>query len=99
MVYLLVGNQNLVNKELDDLKKNIYVNNIVKYDLEQSFIDDVIEELNTFSLFGDEKLVVVYNFDLIDKDEELIKYLNNQSKNILVLISYKKLDDRKRVVK
>lgn len=99
MTYLLVGTQNLVNLELDNIKKDIDENNIIKYDLEQISIKYAIEDLNTFNLFLDKKLVIVYNFDLLDEDEELIKYLNNQSENILVLISYKKLDERKKIIK
>ena len=99
MTYLLVGKQNLVDKELETLKKGILDTNIIKYDLEESSISDAILDLDTFSLFGDKKLVIVNNFDLLDKDDGFIKYLYNQNDNILVLISNNKLDERKKIVK
>ena len=99
MTYLLIGNNSLVLKELDDIKKNIENENIIKYDLLDSSIKDAIDDINTFNLFGGKKLIIVYNFDLLNDDDILINYLNNESENILVLITDKKLDERKKVIK
>ena len=61
-------------------------------------INKVIEDLNTVSLFG-EKLIEVFNIDKLEDAEKIIKYLDNQGDNTLVLISYKELDKRKKLTK
>ncbi len=67
---------------------------------------NALEDINTLSIFSDKKLVIVYNIELlIKKDDknndlyvlELIKYLNNQSDNILI-ISGKSLPNRKKLI-
>lgn len=101
MTYLLMGESNLVNKSINDIKVNNNINNnsISKYDLEVNSINEVIMDINTYNLFDDRKLVIVYNVSFIDDQDSLIKYLNNQNDNILVLVSYVKLDERKKFLK
>ena len=83
MVYLIVGENSIINKEIKSIKEknNIDNNSFIKYDLEIDTTQIVIEELNTFNLFNDKKLVVVSNTKNIEI-ELLEKYLNNPSDNI-----------------
>ena len=98
MTYTFLGNKDFVTKEINKLLENYSEEEISSYDLEESSIKDVLEDLNTISLF-DKKIVVVYNLDKLDNDDLLIKYLENESDNTLVLTSYKELDKRKKISK
>lgn len=98
MTYTFLGNKDFVTKEINKLLENYSEEEISSYDLEESSIKDVLEDLNTISLF-DKKIVVVYNLDKLDNDDSLIKYLENESDNTLVLTSYKELDKRKKISK
>ena len=79
---------------------------LIRYDLDEVNISDVIMELNTYGLFTNKKIVFASNatFLTTDKSEinhdvdEFIKYINNPSDNILIL-SFRKLDGKKNVCK
>lgn len=95
MTYTLCGNRDYIRVELEKIKRNFDLSNVSSYDMNSSSFDEVIRDLNTFGLFG-KKLVIVYNFEVFSDDDSLRKYLNNESDNTLVLISYKSLDNRKK---
>ena len=80
--------QQFIKKELDSILKDYKNEQISNYDLDNtdSSFNDVILDLNTYSLF-DKKIVLVYNFDKIDNNDLLVSYLENPSDNTLVLIS------------
>lgn len=101
MIYLLVGNIDLINKNINDIKTNNNISNtsINRYDLEVSSINDAITDINTISMFQDRKMVIVDNIEKLDDEESLIKYIDNKNDNILILISYDKLDERKKITK
>lgn len=98
MTYTLLGNKDFVSKELDSILKDYLKEEISTYDLEINSIKEVLEDLNTISLFG-KKIIVLYNIDKLEEDKGLIKYLENEGSNVLVLISYKELDNRKKITK
>ena len=108
MTYLILGNNEIIKEHINRIikKNNINKESISSYDLEMDNIINVLEDINTLSIFSDKKLVIVYNIEsLIKKDDknndiyvsELIKYLNNQSDNILI-ISGKSLPNRKKLI-
>ena len=108
MTYLILGNNEIIKEHINRIikKNNINKESISSYDLEIDNIINALEDINTLSIFGDKKLVIVYNIEsLIKKDDknndiyvsELIKYLNNQSDNILI-ISGKSLPNRKKLI-
>lgn len=100
MIYLLIGEESIIKKQIKDIivKNNIDFNSVINYDLENDNIKNVIEDLNTYNLFGDKKIVIVKNINKLD-DEMIIEYLNNPSSNILVFISCDELDKRKKINK
>lgn len=98
MTYTFVGNKDYIDEEINKISKNFSLENIVTYNLEEDLINKVIEDLNTVSLFG-KKLIEVFNIDKLENTEKIIKYLDNQGDNTLVLISYKELDKRKKLTK
>lgn len=108
MTYLILGNNEIIKEHINKIIKenNINKESISSYDLETDNIMSALEDINTLSIFSDKKLVIVYNIEsLIKKDDknndlyvsELIKYLNNQSDNILI-ISGKSLPNRKKLL-
>ena len=103
-LYLIEGdNSFLIQSEIDKIINNKDLE-IINIDLENKTIDDVIETLDTYDMFGKQKLVIVSNplflNNVIDSfpTDKFLKYLNNPSDNILVIIS-KKINKRLKLVK
>ena len=98
MTYTFIGNKEYIKKEIEKISEKFNIENITHYNLVEESIEKVIQDLDTVSLFGD-KLVIAENIDNIDNADVLIKYLDNESTNTLILISYKELDKRKKISK
>ena len=98
MTYTFIGDKDYLDKEINKISKSFSVENIVRYDLEDSSIDIVLQDLNTVSLFGN-KLVIVNNIDKLEDATLLEKYLTNPSDNTLILLSNSELDKRKKSTK
>lgn len=92
------------NKISEIIKKNNFSDaSISKYDLSEDLLEEVIEDLNTYGLFSDKKIVIINNFDKMDPDinrvEELLKYVENSSSLNLLFVVSDKYDDRKKIIK
>ena len=98
MTYTFIGDKNYIQREINKLCEDFSSENISHYNLEEHSFDKVMEDLDTVSLFGN-KLIIVENIDKLDDMNTIEKYLNNESSNTLVLISYKELDKRKKITK
>ena len=98
MTYTFIGEKDYIQKEIDKLSKSFNSENIVTYDIDNTDIKKVIEDLNTISLFGD-KLVIANNIDKVTDPLPLVKYLEYESDNTLILVSLKELDNRKNFTK
>ena len=98
MTYTFIGEKDYIEKETNKISKSFNIENIVRYNLEETSINKVIEDLNTVSLFGN-KLIIVNSIDKIENPDPLIKYLNNEGANTLILLSFKELDKRKKITK
>ncbi len=96
MVYTLVGNKDYVLEEIDKIVGDS--SNVISYDLDECSIKDAIIDLDTVSLFG-KKIVKVFGLDKIDDSDFLVKYFDNALDNVLILVSYKELDNRKKLTK
>lgn len=85
---------------IKDTLNKIYgdFSNVVKIDLNDSSIDDILYEFSSVSLFDDEKYVVVENADKIfDKgfeDESLTNYFDHPSEITKVVFITKKVDKK-----
>lgn len=101
MIYLIIANQSIISKEIDNIisKENVDVNFIFKYDLEETSFLNILETLDTINLFGGKKIVICQNLNKLDEEEKFINYLENPSNNILILTNNDKLDERKKVFK
>lgn len=101
MTYLILGKENLINKEIKDLIKKNQIDNlsIAKYDLKEQKIEDAMDDINTIDLFNNKKVIVIKNIKNITNEKILIDYLNNQNDNLLLITSTEKLDERKKITK
>lgn len=104
--YLIEGSDYIsVNNKISEIiKKNGFSDaSISKYDLSEGLLDDALEDLNTYGLFSDKKIVIINNFDKMDplfnKPEELLKYVENSSSLNLLFVVSDKCDDRKKIIK
>ena len=93
MTYLFVGEKDLIEKSVNEIRKKEKIDNnsTSRYDLDNCSIRDAIDDINTFSLFDNKKMIIVYSLDKITDSDILVSYLKNQNGNILVLISFDKL--------
>lgn len=105
MIYVFLGQEiNLINKKVDQIIKSSEIQNIIKYDFDNTKLIDIINESNYIDLFNEKKLIIVNNFSfkkLKEKDEkELSLYINNQNDNIIILKCIdESLDNRKTLIK
>ena len=95
-LYIIEGTNNtLIEKEIAKITKNLKEYDLIKYDLETNTIDDIIEALDTYGLFSQMKVIIGNNpLFLTQKDDDFnlegfLKYLDNPSDNILILVTPK----------
>ncbi len=106
MVEVLYGTESfLINEYLEKIKGERQIENIIKYNLEETTLIDIIEDALYIDLFNNDKMIVVYNSyflnDLSMDTTILEDYFNHKNeKTLLFFISDKeKLDERKKIVK
>ena len=111
MVYLLYGNNDyLINKEVERLKQNTDEMSINNYDLEETLLNQIIEDASMPDLFSNEKCIIVYNSyifsgttnkKLKEQDTTILEnYINsNQTTNIIFILNKEKIDERKKITK
>ncbi|MDR2828607.1 MAG: hypothetical protein LBV51_04220 [Acholeplasmatales bacterium] len=99
-VYIINGqNEYLINKEISSIKKELEIEEILSYDLENDNISSLVEELVSFDLFVQEKLIILTNvqaFKKLNKTgteyKEIQKYsvsLESSKTNLIILINDK----------
>lgn len=106
--YLLYGDDNaILNKEIDNIKRNISVNNddIVYYDINS--IEDIVTEAETISMFSKTKLLIIDSTSYLSdkKDISNMKILEDYFDNynlgsyLLFISNSGTIDSRKKIVK
>ena len=99
----------------DEIHKIVKDHEYTSFDLNYQSIDDVLDEANYFSLFDEEKYLVIKNANIFSasrkketdeeekttkKDDKLINYLDNPNpKTILIFTTYNKPAGNKKIVK
>lgn len=108
-IYLLVSKENqTIREELDEILENEKNAEKVNYDLLETPIDRLIEDLDTYSFLSTKKIIIGWNATFLAKEpkekevthhlEQLEKYIDHPSPdNILVLIA-EEIDKRKKIV-
>lgn len=115
-VYLLIGTESyFIEKTLDLLKSSLTQAGELElsfFDLDESPVEHVIDEADTFPFFSDRKLIIAKNASFlraaergkekISHDLKLLEsWLQNQpSSSVTIFVApYEKLDERKKIVK
>jgi len=109
--YLIYGsNEYLIKnsiKKIINSKKSVEPS-IINYNMEETTIEQVIEELNTFDLFNNIKIVICEKCIFLSSESKkeqyntdiLIEYLEKAvNDNILILSLNGEMDERKKIVK
>ena len=107
MIYLFYGTKDYeINEEIKKITKNQNEININEYDLNNVTFKNVLEDLETPSMFEGKKTIIADNANmfttLTSKDsEDIEKYLNhiNQDANLILIVHSEKLDTRKKITK
>ena len=108
-LYFLESDSNsLIDLKIKEILKKLNKKcDIINYDMEEVNISDAIMDLDTYSLWQEEKIVHVKNANFlgtgkseIEHDiDSLTKYLNNPNPNNILFISCVKADGKKNIVK
>lgn len=98
----------VISLEIDKIlaKHNFLRDELITYDLDETNISDVINDLDTYGFFNEKKIIYASNATFLTtaKSEiehnvdSLTKYINNPSDNVLI-ISCSKLDGKKNICK
>lgn len=93
----------LLNKQKEIIDKMGFTDQYQAiYDLEENMIDDVLEDLDTYSFLSPKKIIIVRNsfIDPNDKKiERILKYIDNSNPDNLFIMTANKLDSRTSLVK
>ncbi|WP_226583186.1 DNA polymerase III subunit delta [Halobacillus litoralis] len=116
-VYLLYGEESYLIQQNKDkiiqkkLKKEDQEFNVSQYDLEETPVEDIVTDAETFPFLGDGKVVIAHHPVFLKAKPDklsfehdvdaLLEYLQNPAEyTTLVLIApYEKLDERKKIFK
>lgn len=114
MIYLLYGtNYFLIKREIEKIKleNNIESIDINNYNLENTILDNILDDAITLSLFSQKKMIIVDNSYIftssvrkkgLDHNIDLLnKYIENPNPDTILIfvVNEEKIDDRKKIVK
>ena len=98
--YLIISNDKIViDSKINDIVKSVDLKEkeIIKMNLLDNSIEDVLEELNTYNFLSDIKIVILYGCSFIEGDSsydkelsKLEKYLEQKNDNIFIMVADKK---------
>ena len=93
----------LFDKWLKDLKKKYNEEEISNYNLTENTLSEALEDLCTYSLFSNKKLIIIDSImSLSDTDKDykaFIKYLENPNKDYTLVMTDSKLTSIKKTIK
>ena len=75
------------------------------YDLEEVSLEEALEDLDTYGLFSNKKVIIIKNIETIKYDENkkdidhLLKYIDNPNPDYLLIIEAKKLNNTTKLAK
>ena len=112
-IYLIYGNENyLIKKELSKIieNSNVTEDSIIKYNLDEVNVSNIIDEASMVGLFSESKLIICENSNFltsenkktIDHDiDSLEKYIEKPFDDTIIvfIVNNEKLDERKKIVK
>lgn len=114
MTYVFYGTEDfLIKQEINKIKEKEKIDNINinTYDLENSAVEQIIEDASTISLFSDKKLIICENAyiftgttnkKLPEQNTQILeKYLDSENPDTILIFTIikDKLDERKKITK
>jgi len=74
------------------------------YDLEETSLENALEDLDTYSFLSSKKIIIIKNIEaVLDKEtsevEHLLRYLESPNPDNLLILCTKKLDERRKITK
>lgn len=110
MIYLLYGLEPfLIENEVKKITKSFDKNSIVKYDLNNTLIDDIVDDSSMMDLFSLNKVIIVENSIIFTGSkpslehnlDKLVNYFNNPNPDTVLIFTLlaDKLDSRKKITK
>lgn len=106
--YLIESEDTLsLNNEISKIiKNNDFTQAVINtYDIEETLLENALEDLDTYSFLSEKKVVVIKNIETIKEDqftkdiEHLFKYIDNPNPDNLLIITSRKLDSRLKLSK
>ena len=106
-IYLIYGEDKyLINYNINKIIKKNKDYNKIYYDMENTKIEEIVDELNTYGLFG-KKIVIVRNAKFLARLKDgseidltlLLKYLDNINNDSILILSNDNIDNSKKIVK
>ena len=106
--YLLYGtDKSVINNELDKIINKLGTEDIVRYSLLDTLIEDVVMDASTVSMFSNKKIIILDDAvflcanKTIDKIEVLEEYFNNYNRDsyLVFVVNKDKVDTRKKIYK
>ena len=99
--YILISDsKTLIDKKIEELINNGFKDALVThYDLEENSINSLIEDADTISFLSPNKVIIGDNFSTNNNLEPLLKYIDNPNDDVLLILTTKKLDERKKEIK
>ena len=106
--YLLVSNDEVAIEDtiFKIVKENNFENALkTSYDMEETFLNNALEDLDTYSFLSPKKIIIIKNIDILKADENkeeldhLYKYIDNPNTDNLLLIVAKKLNNTLKMTK
>ena len=109
LYFIESDNHIILNKNLEDIAKEnkFSLDEVIKFDLSERNINEVITELDTYSLFSNRKIVFAYDAVFLTSDKSEIeqdidsftKYINNPKEDSVLILACRKLDGKKNIAK
>lgn len=109
-IYVIASDDDfLIRKNIDEIKSKLIGFEEVSYDLKEDSLTRVIEDLDTFNFLVSGKVVVVHNAYILTSEkpknavfqnpEILEKYIKNPNPDNILILTCRKMDERKGIVK
>ena len=105
----LLENEDLEALKLEEekiiKKENFSIAERNYYDLEETELDNALEDLDTYSFLAAKKVIIIKGIDTLkyddvkEKIEHLLKYINNPLEDRLLIIEAKKLNNTSKITK
>ena len=95
-VYVFYGLESFkINEEINKIKEEYKIKQVIKHDLYETSISNVLEDVSMISLFEEEKIVIGYNAyfltskiikeEVVHNIDDLSKYIDNPNPNNILI--------------